>query len=65
MATYAVLASTPYHQPLFVLKGSLWAISSLGICAEKWVFCADGPDPFPKGSWSIHSMGELPFSFLC
>lgn len=65
MATYAVLAATPCLQPVFVLKGSLWATSSLVICADKQVFCADGPDLFPQGSWSIYLMGELPLAFLC
>lgn len=45
---------------LLVLKRFLLATSSLGICAEEEVFCADSPDPFPQGSWSIHLMGVLP-----
>lgn len=64
MATYAVLAPTSCHQPVFVVKGSLQATLSLGMCAEEWAFCADGPSPFPQGSWSIHLMGEPPLSLL-
>lgn len=48
VATYAVLAPTSCHQPVFVVKGSPWATSSLGMCAEEWVFCADGPSLFHK-----------------
>lgn len=64
MTAYAVLAPTACHQPVFVLRGSLWATSSLRICAGEQVFCADGPDPLPQDSWSIHLMGELPLSSM-